>query len=206
MDPPPRLARLPSFSPPESVPPLRRSESPSALAALLSGEPGGAGSTTPRPSPCPFLRPTTSCGSGPSRSDASPAVPSKEEFRPPPLCESAPSPRSLRALEPTPLAHGFADAVTVSLHISAMSSSRKAAAASTPPDRMDRCCRAAFSDFLSSDTRKTTRHSAACLAAIFTASRTGWGGSSISLRHASSDVMPSSLAARTDRSPCCRRL
>ena len=76
-----------------------------------------------------------------------PAVPSKEEFRTPALCESAPSPRSLRALEPTPLAHGFADAVTVSLHISAMSSSRKAVAASTPPDRMDRCCRAAFSDF-----------------------------------------------------------
>ena len=140
MLPPPRLASDPPFSPPESVPPLRRSLSPSARAARLSGDPGGAGSSSGPLARPPRVRPTTSCGSGPSRSDASPTVPSKDEFRPPP---SVPSPRSRRVLAPTPLAHGLALAVTVSLHISAMSSSRKAAAASTPPERTERRRRAA---------------------------------------------------------------
>ena len=59
-----------------------------------------------------------------------------------------------------------ADAVRVSPHISAMRSSRNAAAPSTPEARMLRCRRAAASVAGLSETRNTTRQSAAFVGAI----------------------------------------
>ena len=91
---------------------------------------------------------------------------------------AAPPRAPLGPRAPTPLAQGRADAVRVSPHISAMRSSRNAAAPSTPEARMLRCRRAAASVAGLSETRNTTRQSAACFAAMRTASRTACGGRS----------------------------
>ena len=88
---------------------------------------------------------------------------------------------------------------------------------------MLRCRRAAASVAGLSETRNTTRQSAACFAAMRTASRTACGGrSAVCFRKSdgsssrsdpssrppppelSSQVIPSRRAPRTERSPCCR--
>mmetsp|Transcript_8504 Transcript_8504/g.35543 ORF Transcript_8504/g.35543 Transcript_8504/m.35543 type:complete len:241 (-) Transcript_8504:390-1112(-) len=108
----------------------------------------------------------------PPRRSPAPSPPSSETSRSVSVSGSVPSSLSRLANAPTPFAQGFAEAVNVSPHISAMRSSKNAAAPSTPEAKMERCRRAAASVAGLSDTKNTTRHSAACFAAMRTASRT----------------------------------
>ena len=126
-----RGCEAPSFSPPN---PCRRygGRVPLALAARCRGAPG---STTPRPSVLPFLRPTTSpYGSGPSRSDASPRA-VEGGVPPSPVVRSAPSPRPRGRWNP-PLYGRGRRRLAPHLRDELL---EETAAASTPPE-MDRCC------------------------------------------------------------------